>query len=163
MKKIILTITTLILFFIESSYLSKLPIMNITLPITYTFCIIASIYGDEWDAVFLGLLMGLLQDSYTANLFGLHMFLNMNIFLGAKIISNYLRKDRTPIIMVYAGLISMITNAIAYVMHSLFSYYTNPKTIPIIGLYVMVLSFVMIILVKKIYNLHMVKRAIRNY
>lgn len=161
MKKIIFFIITLVLFFIQNTILARFSVSGVIIPLFYTFGIVSAIYGDEWDAVFFGLLTGFLMDIYSPNLFGLNMFLNMNVFLGARLLSNYLRKDKIPVVVLLSTLATVLIQALAYGLYRLYGYVANPRLIAIYILLSLLTAIPMTLLSKWTYNLPIIKRINR--
>ena len=161
MKKLIFLIITLIMFFIENTLLVRFPIKGVIIPLFYTFGLIASIYGDEWDAIFFGLLIGLLMDSYSPNLFGLNMFLNMNFFLGARLLSNFLRKDKKVVVIVLSFLTTILISALSYGLYMLYGYVAVPKEMLIYSLLSLITAIPMTHFVQWVYKLPIIKRVNR--
>lgn len=163
MKKLIFLAITLVLFYIQNTILMRFPINGVTIPLFYTFALISAIYADEWDAIFLGLLTGFLVDIYSPNLFGLNMFINMNFFLGARLLSDYLRKDRKIVVLFLTTLISALSYGFGYLVYSISGYVARPMNILTSIVIIMVLTIPMIYFVKWVFNIPMIKRVNRMY
>ncbi len=152
MKKIVLLIVTLLLFFVESILLSKLQIMGVTIPLTLIFGLAVSVVGDEWDAMFMGIITGFLHDVYSPRFYGIHMFLNLWIFYFTCIVSRRLRRDKNILMALLIGLAALIKYLVYFIFMKFAGVITISDNIPILTLFVFFVGILCMFLVKKLYD-----------
>ena len=100
MKKWILIIISLVFLILDNSLMPFLSIKGAFPSLLFTFAIAYSIINGKNEAVFIGVISGLLQDIYFYNGFGINALVNMLICLLAAIIGEniYIEKKLIPTI-----------------------------------------------------------------
>lgn len=100
MKKWILIIISLVLLILDNSLMPFLAIKGAYPSLLFTFAIAYSIINGKSEAVFIGVISGLMQDIYFYNGFGINALVNMLICLLAAVIGEniYREKKFVPVI-----------------------------------------------------------------
>lgn len=100
MKKWILIIISLLLLILDNSLMPFLAIKGVYPSLLFTFAIAYSIINGKNEAVFIGVISGLLQDIYFYNGFGINALVNMLICLLAAVVGEniYREKKLIPVI-----------------------------------------------------------------
>ena len=161
MKKWILIIISLVFLILDNSLMPFLAIKGAFPSLLFTFAIAYSIINGKNDAVFIGVISGLLQDIYFYNGFGIKALVNMLICLLAAIIGENIYREKK--------LIPTISMALLYLL-KMFSIFIilkfAGKTINIeIGIYTSIYSSVIMFLgynfVLRLYDNNYRKRSWR--
>ena len=161
MKKWILIIISLVFLILDNSLMPFLAIKGAFPSLLFTFAIAYSIINGKNEAVFIGVISGLLQDIYFYNGFGINALVNMLICLLAAIIGENIYREKK--------LIPSISMALLYLL-KIFSIFIIlkfvGKTINIeIGIYTSIYSSVIMFLgynfVLRLYDNNYRKRSWR--
>ena len=161
MKKWILIIISLVLLILDNSLMPFLAIKGAFPSLLFTFAIAYSIINGKNEAIFIGVVSGLLQDIYFYNGFGINALVNMLICLLAAIIGENIYREKK--------LIPTISMALLYLL-KMFSIFIIlkfvGKTINIeIGIYTSIYSSVIMFLgynfVLRLYDNNYRKRSWR--
>lgn len=95
MKKIILIAISLGLLILDNTILPYYSINGAFPSLLFVFAIAFSIINGKWDAIFIGIVSGFLQDIFFFQGFGVNMFVNMLLcLLAAEIGGNILKQNR---------------------------------------------------------------------
>lgn len=102
MKKWILIIISLVLLILDNSLMPFLAIKGVYPSLLFTFAIAYSIINGKSEAVFIGVISGLMQDVYFYNGFGINSLVNMLVCLLAAVIGEniYREKKLIPVISI---------------------------------------------------------------
>lgn len=102
MKKWVLILISLVLLILDNSLMPFLAIKGAYPSLLFVFAIAYSIINGKTEAVFIGVITGLMQDIFFYNGFGINALLNMLICLIAAIIGEniYREKKLIPVISV---------------------------------------------------------------
>ena len=161
MKKWVLIIISLVLLILDNSLMPFLAIKGAFPSLLFTFSIAYSIINGKNEAVFIGVVSGLLQDIYFSSGFGINALVNMLICLLAAIIGENIYREKK--------LIPIISMALLYLL-KIFSIFIVlkfvGKTINIeIGIYTSIYSSVIMFLgynfVLRLYDNNYRKRSWR--
>ena len=161
MKKWILIIISLVFLILDNSLMPFLAIKGAFPSLLFTFAIAYSIINGKNEAVFIGVISGLLQDIYFSSGFGINALVNMLICLLAAIIGENIYREKK--------LIPIISMALLYLL-KIFSIFIIlkfvGKTINIeIGIYTSIYSSVIMFLgynfVLRLYDNNYRKRSWR--
>ena len=89
MKKIVVILISIFLLVLENSLLPNYPIMGSYPSLLFIFAIAYSIIYGKNEAIFMGVISGILQDIYFVKGFGINSLSNLLLcFLAAKIGEN---------------------------------------------------------------------------
>ena len=151
LKKFILILLTVFLFFIETVILSRFPWNGVTIPLVMIFGLAVAVASDEWDSILMALLVGFLVDMYSNHLFGLNMLINLYVFLGLNQIKTHLRQEKNWLM----ALVMAATALIRYLIHFGVNYLTGlpqePRVIPILTMMVLILGVPTLYLTRKLF------------
>lgn len=102
MKKWVLILISLVLLILDNSLIPFLAIKGAYPSLLFVFAIAYSIINGRSEAVFIGVISGLMQDIFFYNGFGINALINMLICLIAAIIGEniYREKKLIPVISV---------------------------------------------------------------
>ncbi len=154
MKKLILFLITIGLFFIESVMLTNLTWNGAALPLTLVFGLAVAVVSDEWDAIFMAILTGFLADLYTNHLFGINMLLNLHVFLALHFGKNYLRQEKNVLMAVVMGAAAFLRYGLLFGLNSLTGLKGNFGRVPVLGMMVLAASIPMLILTRRLFKKH---------
>lgn len=152
MKKWILIIISLVLLILDNSLMPFLAIKGVYPSLLFTFAIAYSIINGKSEAVFIGVISGLMQDVYFYNGFGINSLVNMLVCLLAAVIGENIYREKKLI-----PVISMVLLYILRVFSIFILLKLAGKTIDIeVGIYSSIYSAVVMFLgydfVLKLYN-----------
>ena len=97
MKRLILILICLLLFILDNALIPFFSIKGVYPSLLFTFAILYSLMSGYWEAVFIGVLSGFLQDIYFVNVFGVNMLVNMLVCLIAAYIGESVFKHKKTI------------------------------------------------------------------
>ncbi len=123
----------------------------------FTFAVLYALMSGYWEAVFIGVLSGFLQDVYFVNVFGVNMLVNMLVCLIAAYIGESVFKHKNN-----SGTISRFTYhnkvfVVAFILN-LINIRINLLSFWIMVLYNVVIGFFMYNWVYKLCNRDLMKR-----
>ncbi|WP_297634073.1 rod shape-determining protein MreD [uncultured Clostridium sp.] len=121
MKRVITIIICILLLIIDNTVAPFLAIRGAFPSLLFTFAIAYSLINNEREAVFIGIVSGLLQDIFFGGVFGVNALTNMLICLICAYIgrSVFKRSKLVPIVTIFAMTIlkHLAVYAIFHVMH----------------------------------------------
>lgn len=102
MKRVVLFIIGIVLLIIDNSILPLFPIGGTWGSLLFTFVICYSIITGPWEALFIGVYSGILQDIFFGTGFGINCFFNMLICLLVSKVGETIFKHRktVPVLIV---------------------------------------------------------------
>lgn len=123
MKKVIVILISILLLILDNSFSPFIAVKGAAPSLLFIFAVGYSIiYGKE-EAVFIGVVSGLLQDIYFFNGFGINLLLNMLICFCAGVIGEGIWRERRliPVISTF------IASIIKYYLVMFIFYFMNIK------------------------------------
>lgn len=149
MKKIYLIITSIVLLIIDTSFANLISIKGIYPSFLFVFAIAYSIINGEKEAMFIGILSGLLQDIYFFQGFGVNTLVNMWLCVLAGVIGSGIWREKRLIPLVTIFSASILKYFGIYIILSIFS-----VKVYLHGciLYAIYNSIVMILIYSLVYN-----------
>ncbi|MBY0755829.1 rod shape-determining protein MreD [Clostridium sardiniense] len=142
MKKLIVVLISILLLVIDNSVMPFLSIYGGFPSLLFTFAVLYSLINGVEDAVFIGVVSGILQDIYFANGVGINAIVNMFICILAAYIGNGVFKKRklVPVATVFGATIvkHLVVLAILYFLN----YKVNLNNILIVAIYNSVIAFI---------------------
>ncbi|MCQ2969203.1 MAG: rod shape-determining protein MreD [Clostridium sp.] len=125
MKKIIVILISIFLLVLDNSLLPNYPIFGSYPNFLFIFAIAYSIVYGKKEAVFIGVITGILQDIYFIKGFGINSLSNLLLcFLAAKIGGNILKKNKlAPVLSVF--ILSIIKGIFVAIILMLFNQSVN--------------------------------------
>ncbi len=150
MKRIVLLLLCMLFFIIDHSLMPFLAIKGFYPSILLIFVICYSIITDSWDALWIGIFSGLLQDIYFFNGFGINTFTNMIVCLIASKIGENIFKDKKFIPVISLFFLCFLKCIMIFVI----LYITGTKMDIYSSFYVSLYSMILtIFMYKKVYKL----------
>lgn len=146
MKRIILILISIFLLILDNSFSPFISIMGAAPSFLFVFAIGYSIlYGKE-EAVFIGVLSGLLQDIYFFNGFGVNSLINMLLCYIAAIIGTSIWKEKKliPVLTAFGA------SVIKYVIVLFIFYCMNIKIDTFRGIFIALYNSVFMFLLYKV-------------
>ena len=116
MVKIILCLISVVLLILDNSLLPSFSIYGAYPSLLFTFAITYSLLKKKNDALFIGILSGVLQDVYFFNGFGINCFINMLLCIAASAIGDSIVKNKRIIPVVSMFFITMIKFAALFII-----------------------------------------------
>ncbi|AYE34814.1 rod shape-determining protein MreD [Clostridium septicum] len=158
MKRLILILVLIGLLVLDNSLMPFLSIKGAFPSLLFMFSISYSIIKGRDEAVFIGILSGLLQDVFFYNIFGINALANMILCFLAAIIGENIYKNR-KLIPVFTGLIaSLLKVLVVYIILFLSNKYLNVETALFSTLYNTFIMFLFYnIIFKFCYNEYSIK------
>ena len=158
MKRVILILICLLLFIIDNTLVPFFAIKGVYPSLLFTFAVLYALMSGYWEAVFIGVLSGFLQDVYFVNVFGVNMLVNMLICLIAAYIGESVFKHKRMIPILSVGLLTIIKFFAVALILRFINIRINLLSFWIMALYTVVIGFFMYNLVYKLCNRELMKR-----
>ncbi|SHH99251.1 rod shape-determining protein MreD [Clostridium intestinale] len=121
MKRVVLFFIGIILVIIDNSILPLFSVGGSWGSLLFTFAICYSIITGPWEALWIGVYFGILQDIFFGTGFGVNCLLNMLICLGAAKVGETIFKNRktVPVMIVLGATVVkyILTYVILYLLH----------------------------------------------
>lgn len=151
MKKLILALICVVLLIIDNSIMPFIAISGYYPSLLFCFVITFSIVNGKWDAVYLGVVSGLLQDVYFMNAFGINSLTNLLLCYIAAVIGEGIFKNKRliPILISFAATIVKY-GAIFMIFYFLKVRFDFDKMMIIMAIYNLIFTF---LIYNKIYKL----------
>ncbi|WP_300348661.1 rod shape-determining protein MreD [Clostridium sp.] len=158
MKRVILILICILLFIIDNSLMPFFSIKGVYPSLLFTFAILYALMSGYWEALFIGVFSGFLQDVYFVNVFGVNMLINMLICLVAAYIGESVFKHKKFVPVISVGILTIIKFfAVAIVLWFL-HIRTNLLNFWIMVLYNIFIAFFMYNFVYRLCNRELMKR-----
>lgn len=119
MEKIILIVISILLLILDNSFVPFFEIYGAYPSLLMTFAICYSILKKKEDAVFIGVVSGLLQDIYFYNGFGINSLLNLILCILVSIIGQSIVKNKRLIPIVSMFGITFVKFSAIFIIFSL--------------------------------------------
>ncbi len=116
MVKVILVLISIGLLILDNSLLPSFSIYGVYPSLLFTFAITYSLLKKKNDALFMGILSGILQDVYFFNGFGVNCLINMLLCIAASAIGDSIVKNKRIIPVVSMFFITMIKFAALFII-----------------------------------------------
>lgn len=150
MKRVVLILISVLLFILDNSFMPFLAIKGAYPSLLFIFAISYSIINGYWEAIFIGILSGVLQDIYFFNGFGINCFINMTLCLLSAKIGESIFKEKKLIPTIVAFIFSIVKGLLIFAI-----LYILGKSAEIYNLlYIAVYNtIILLILYKRVYKL----------
>lgn len=158
MKRVILILICLLLFIIDNTLVPFFAIKGVYPSLLFTFAVLYALMSGYWEAVFIGVLSGFLQDVYFVNVFGVNMLVNMLICLIAAYIGESVFKHKRMIPILSVGLLTIIKFFAVALILRFINIRINLLSFWIMALYNVVIGFFMYNLIYKLCNRELMKK-----
>lgn len=97
MKRVVLILIGLLLFILDNTILPSFAIKGAWGSLLFTFAICYSLITGPWEAIFVGVYSGILQDVFFGNVFGVNSLINLILCLLAALVGKNIFKNRKTI------------------------------------------------------------------
>lgn len=158
MKRLILILICLLLFIVDNTLVPFFSIKGVYPSLLFTFAVLYALMSGYWEAVFIGVLSGFLQDVYFVNVFGVNMLVNMLVCLIAAYIGESVFKHKKTIPVLSVGLLTIIKFFVVAFILNLVNIRINLLSFWIMVLYNVIVGFFMYNWVYKLCNRDLMKR-----
>lgn len=145
MKRIILILISIFLLILDNSFSPFISIMGAAPSFLFVFAIGYSILNGKEEAVFIGVISGILQDIYMYNGFGINSLINMLLCYTAAVIGMGIWKEKKiiPVLTVFG------TSIIKYMGVFFIFYLLNIKIDTFRGVFIALYNSVFMLLLYK--------------
>jgi rod shape-determining protein MreD len=150
MKKFVLTLLCILFMIIDNSILPFLAVKTYYPSILFTFVMLYSIINGKWEALWIGVFSGALQDLYFVNAFGINSLVNMLVCVTAAAIGENLFKERALIPVALSFFIGLLKYGLVYLLLFIIGQKSDYRAILYCSLYSLVLA---VFMYKKVYKL----------
>ncbi|MDQ0148708.1 rod shape-determining protein MreD [Eubacterium multiforme] len=142
MKKVIVVLISILLLVLDNSVMPFISIYNAFPSLLFTFAILYSLINGPYDAVFIGVVSGLLQDIFFSNGFGINSLVNLCLCLVAAYIGNGVFKKRklVPVATVFG--LTIVKHLVIFVIFYLMNYKVVISNILLVAIYNSVVAFI---------------------
>ena len=149
MKKIILILICILLLIVDNSILPFFAIKGVFGSILFVFSLAISINSNKWDAITVGVVSGLLQDIFFANVIGINPLINMFLCLGCSILGESIFKNKSIIPVAISFGATLIKYISVYLIGNFINIDINMSGIKVMCLYN---AFIMFVIYKQVYK-----------
>ena len=152
MKKLILVLISLLLLILDNSLMPFLSIWGAFPSLLFIFAVIYSLINGYSEALFIGVVSGILQDIFFSNGIGVNALVNMVICLIVAYIGNGIFKSKkiVPVAIVFAA--TIVKHLVIFVIMHLLKISAPINNILIVALYNSVIAFIAYKYVLKLSN-----------
>ena len=158
MKRVILILICILLFIIDNSLMPFFSIRGVYPSLLFTFAILYALMSGYWEALFIGVLSGFLQDVYFINIFGVNMLINMLICLVAAYIGESVFKHKKFVPVISVGILTIIKFFAVAIILWFLHIKTNLFNFWIMVLYNIFIAFFMYNFVYRLCNRELMKK-----
>lgn len=132
MKRVVLLLLCILFLVLDNTLAPFFSIKGIYPSILFTFIILFSIINGYWESTFVGVLAGVLQDSYFIHCFGINCFSNVLLCILASFIGSNIYKQRRFVPVIIMFLMTILKYIIIYFMGKVLN-----VIVPIQGIFIM--------------------------
>lgn len=142
MKKVIVVLISILLLVLDNAVMPFIGIYNAFPSLLFTFAILYSLINGYYDAVFIGVVSGLLQDIFFSSGFGINSLVNLFLCLVAAYIGNGVFKKRklVPVGTVFA--LTIVKHLVIFVIFYLMNYKVVINNILLVAIYNSIVAFI---------------------
>ena len=141
MRKTILVLICVGLMILDNTLIPYFDINTYYPSILFVFALCHSFVNDKWDALYIGIFTGLLQDIYFFQGFGVNTLVNMLICVMAAVIGESIFKDKKLIPVLATFVLAMIKDMLIYIILFALGLSINMKGILYVALMSMLVAF----------------------
>lgn len=149
-KKLILGAILILLAILDNSLMPFVAIKGVYPSLLFVFILSYSIIKDKWEAIWIGIFAGMLQDLYFANIFGINSLINMFVCLIASEIGVNIIKSKILIPVISSFALSIFKGVFIWVIAYFLKINISYSLIAFNSIYNGVIT---IIVYKLVYNL----------
>ena len=115
-KKLILGAILILFAILDNSLIPFIAIKGVYPSFLFVFIVSYSIIKDKWEAIWVGVFAGILQDLYFTNVFGINSLINMFVCLIAAEIGLNIIKSKILIPVISSFLLSIFKGAFIWII-----------------------------------------------
>ncbi len=161
MKKWVLILISLILLIFDNSLMPFLSIKGSYPSLLFIFIIAYSIINGKSEAIFIGVIAGLMQDVFFDNIFGINALINMLLCLLAAVIGENIYREKKLIPVISVIFISILKVLSIFTIFKLAGRTINIQVGMFTALYNAVIMFLGYDFVLKLYDIEYKNRSWR--
>ncbi|MEW8956682.1 rod shape-determining protein MreD [Clostridium sp.] len=143
MRRFILALICIVLLVLDNTVMPFLSFRGAYGSLLFSFVICYSIVVDQWEALFIGLLSGFLQDIYMFNGFGINSLINMILCITTSKIGTNIFKEKSFVPVITNFFMSILKGIMVFIILYALKQKTNLETIAIGSIYSILISMVM--------------------
>jgi rod shape-determining protein MreD len=150
MKRLILVLLSVLFFILDNTLIPFFAVKTYYPSVLFLFAVFYSMLNDKWEAIWIGVLSGFLQDVYFNNIFGINALINMLVCLLASELGKSIFKEKSLIPVVSSFFLSGIKELLLFIFLYVLGYKSDIHVLVYNSLYTMIIA---IFMYKKIYKL----------
>ena len=134
MKYIIYTVISTLIFIFQTTLCQYIKIAGVIPNIMLLFIVSFAFFNGESEGLFIGVLMGLMQDSFFGHLIGVNIFLYGAVGYCVGCISLYSNKDNIAVPVILSFIATVLYDIGFYILNIVLKGYTSPNAYILINL-----------------------------
>ena len=158
MKRVVLLLLCILFLVLDNTLAPFFSIKGIYPSLLFTFIILFSIINGYWEAIFIGVLAGILQDSYFMHGFGLNCFSNLLLCILATFIGESIFKQRRLIPVILMFFMTILKYIIIFVVGKMLNIIIPLQGIVMMAFYNMIIALFIYGWVYRLSNKDFMKR-----
>jgi len=144
MKKILVLIGLSLIFIILDNVLMPfLAIKGCYPSLAFSFCICYAIINGSWEGLWLGVLIGIFQDLYFVNAFGINALTNMLVSVVAGTLGVNIFKEKLLLPVAMNFILALLKGVLVFTILYILGQNTSFENIAYIAVYTMIVSIFM--------------------
>ncbi|WP_027632434.1 rod shape-determining protein MreD [Clostridium hydrogeniformans] len=143
MRRFILALICIGLLVLDNTVMPFLSFRGAYGSLLFSFAICYSIVVDEWEALFIGLLSGILQDIYMFKGFGINSLVNMILCIATCKIGTNIFKEKSFIPVITNFFMSMLKGIMVFLILYVLKQNTDLQTVAIGSVYSLIMAMIM--------------------
>ncbi|WP_426348945.1 rod shape-determining protein MreD [Alloiococcus sp. CFN-8] len=116
MRKTILVLICIGLMILDNTIIPHMDINTYYPSLLFVFALCHSFVNDRWDALYIGVFTGLLQDIYFFQGFGVNTLVNMLVCVAAAVIGESIFREKKLIPVLATFVLAMIKYILVYII-----------------------------------------------
>lgn len=142
MKRFILGVICIMFLILDNTLMPFISIRGVFPSLLFIFAILFSILSGYWEAIYIGIFSGILQDIYFSNGFGFNSFTNVLLCLLAAYVGESILKQKRLIPVISTFILTSVKYIMIYVLIILLKIKMSLDGILIMSFYNMFIAFV---------------------
>ncbi len=134
MKYIIYTVISTLIFIFQTTLCQYIEIAGVIPNIMLLFIVSFAFFNGESEGLFIGVLMGLMHDSFFGHLIGVNIFLYGAVGYCVGCISLYSNKDNIAVPVILSFIATVLYDIGFYILNIVLKGYTSPNAYILINL-----------------------------
>lgn len=150
MKRLVLVLLSVLFLVMDNTLIPFFAIKNYYPSLLFLFAVFYSLINGKWEAVWIGVLSGILQDVYFPNIFGINSLTNMLVCLIAAEVGKNIFKEKRLIPVISSFFLCAIKEILVFILLYILGQKSDIQVVLYNSLYTM---FIAIFMYKRVYNL----------